>query len=187
MEIAAMNDRIEKRIGEHVVIHDNNKSGALIAWEYFHPGTEAPMLIKHIDDRDRWQFKLEGTKEFSAALCSYRPWNFEQWKELNNQLENYDDHCGDFPHFIFKDGAAILRAQDAQVTGAVKQARGCFISVEWAQGIGYEGLAVNATNNHSEVGHELAAQSGTYGLVWHMKASGAIKASLRSKGDYDVS
>lgn len=39
---------------------DNNRSGALIAWEYFHPEKEIPMMIKHIDDYDRWQFKLEG-------------------------------------------------------------------------------------------------------------------------------
>lgn len=31
------------------IVHDNNKSGALLAWEFFHPGTEVPMLIQHID------------------------------------------------------------------------------------------------------------------------------------------
>jgi len=50
-----------------VVMLDNNKSGALLAWEYFHPGTEVPMLIQHIDDRDRWQFKLDGSKELLAS------------------------------------------------------------------------------------------------------------------------
>lgn len=42
--------------GLHYIALNDNKSGALLAWEYFHPGTEIPMLIKHIDDRDRWQF-----------------------------------------------------------------------------------------------------------------------------------
>ena len=55
---------------EHVVIHNDNKSGALLAWEYFHPDTEVPMFIKHIDDYDRWQFKIEGTKAFNKALWS---------------------------------------------------------------------------------------------------------------------
>ena len=50
---------------------NNNKSGALIAWEYFHPITKVPKLIQHIDDRDRWQFKLGGSKELHAALDSY--------------------------------------------------------------------------------------------------------------------
>lgn len=64
----------------HHICLDDNKSGALLAWEYFHPNTEVPTLIRHIDDRDRWQFKLEGSKELHAALQSYKPWSFEQWQ-----------------------------------------------------------------------------------------------------------
>ena len=45
----------EQSNGRDEVILDNNKSGAMLAWEYFHPGTEVPMFIKHIDDYDRWQ------------------------------------------------------------------------------------------------------------------------------------
>ena len=40
------------------IVLDPEKSGAVLAWEYFHPGTEVPLLIKHIDDYDRWQFKI---------------------------------------------------------------------------------------------------------------------------------
>ena len=32
--------------GPHLITLDDNKSGALLAWEYFHPGTEVPMLIQ---------------------------------------------------------------------------------------------------------------------------------------------
>ena len=31
---------------DHYILLDNNKSGAMLAWEYFHPGTEVPMLIQ---------------------------------------------------------------------------------------------------------------------------------------------
>lgn len=61
---------------------DNNKSGAVLAWEYFHPDTEVPMLIQRIDDYDRGRFKLNDTKEFHAALASYKPWSFEQWESF---------------------------------------------------------------------------------------------------------
>lgn len=57
---------------DHTVVLNNNKSGALLAWEYFYPGTEVPMLIRHIDDRDRWVFALPGSKELHAAIGSYR-------------------------------------------------------------------------------------------------------------------
>lgn len=170
----------------HIHLSDT-QSGAMLAWKYFHPGTEVPMLIKHIDDRDRWQFKLEGSKELHAALASYKPWNFWMWMELNNQLNNYDDHCGDFPHYIFKEGAAILRAQDADVARMAQQARSCAIYDYDGEMLGSRGLAVNASLHQSELGHVLANQSGTFGLVWYLGADNKVKLSFRSNGDYDVS
>lgn len=171
---------------------NDNKSGALLAWEYFHPGTEAPMLIKHIDDYDRWQFKLEGTKEFNKALWGYAPWNFEQWKELCSQLEVWDDIAG--PHFIYKEGRAILRAHDQNVQSVVKAAamRCKVLIVDPHAPVGLQdvlpGLAANCPAHlSSDVGHELATQSGTFGLCWALGKDGKVKASLRSNGDYDVS
>ena len=177
----------------HDITLNNNKSGALLAWEYFHPGTDVPMLFKHIDDYDRWQFKMPGTKEFNKALWSYAPWGFEQWKELNPQLEAYDDHGGDFPHFLFKEGAAILRAHDQNVQGVVeKSMRRCVI--QWVP-VGElqiqfrPGLSANCPPHlTSDVGHALATQSGTFGLCWALSKEGMVaNCSLRSNGDYDVS
>ncbi len=183
-----MNDRIEKQ-GKHVVIHDNNKSGAMLAWEYFHPGTEVPMLIKHIDDRDRWQFKMEGTKELNAALWS-APWNFQQWKELNES---------DLAP-MYKAGKAILRAHAQNVQSVVKgSSRDVWIKADkpidlpgsFLNGVtqGWQGLAANCPPHlTSDVGHELANQSGTFGLCWTLSQTDLVaKCSLRSNGDYDVS
>lgn len=158
---------------------DNNKSGALLAWEYFHPGTEVPMLIKHIDDRDRWQWKLEGSAEIHAALGSMKPWSFEQWKDLIDPLFGVEP--------LYDEGTAILRAQKQHVEQMAKQARKCAIYDLDGEMLGQRGLAVNATLHMSEVGHELANQSGTYGLVWYVGADNHVKCSLRSNGDYDVS
>ena len=49
---------------------NNWKSGAMFAWEFFHPGTEVPMLVKHIDDRDRWIFAIPRSRELNSALWS---------------------------------------------------------------------------------------------------------------------
>ncbi len=57
------------------------KSGAMLAWEHFHPAQEPPQLIKHIQDRDLWKFELEGTREIQAAVFSY-PYDFEAWDKL---------------------------------------------------------------------------------------------------------
>lgn len=181
---------------------DDNKSGAMLAWEYFHPDTEVPILIKHIDDRDRWQFKIPGSKELHAALASYKPWSFEQWRELNTQMNNWYDIAG--PHYIFKEGAAILRAHEQNVqsiAGAGRRDASIKITVpqhgpepvqlpDAANGYDrwFNGLAVNCPPYAaSDVGHELANQSGTFGLCWYMGRDGKAKVSLRSNGQYDVS
>lgn len=164
-----------------------SKSGALLAWEYFHPGTEVPMLIQHIDDRDRWQWELEGSAEIHAALGSMQPWTFEQWV---NEIGAGDA----FPsHDLYDQGAAILRAQKQHVERMAKQAMKCVI--RWHDGEvdgqpavnAFSGLAVNASLHQSEVGHELANVSGTFGLVWCLGDDNTVRCSLRSNGDYDVS
>lgn len=171
----------------HHIHLDIEKSGALLAWEYFHPGTSVPMLIQHIDDRDRWQFKIEGSKELHAALASYRPWSFTKW----------DDGLGVLTpaglETLKQEGTAILRAQDQNVQQMAKQARKCVIHARHRDypvvldTTPFPGLAVNASLHQSEVGHELANQSGTYGLVWYLGADNKVRCSLRSNGDYDVS
>lgn len=60
---------------------DMNRSGAMLAWDHFFPGQEPPMLLRHIEDRDLWLFKLDGTREIQANLFSY-PYDFEVWDKL---------------------------------------------------------------------------------------------------------
>lgn len=169
----------------HHVCLDNNKSGAILAWEYFHPNTEIPMMIRHIDDRDRWQFKIAGTKEFSAALFSHQPWSFWQW----------DSFLGF--HNMYVEGKAILRAHNQNVQSVVKQARKCAVlHIDGTEDghygdttlVRYTGLAANCPPHlASDVGHALATQSGTFGLLWYVDGDSQCNCSLRSNGDYDVS
>ena len=172
----------EQSNGRDEVILDNNKSGAMLAWEYFHPGTEVPMLIKHIDDYDRWQFKLNGTKEINKALWSFTPWTFPLWQEIID-----DDQYGS----MWSQGSAILRAHDQNVAKTVKEATmHCKLSTYTTDSYGaiFEGLAANCPPFlQSDVGHELATQSGTFGLLWCIDKDNQCKCSLRSNGDYDVS
>jgi oligoribonuclease NrnB/cAMP/cGMP phosphodiesterase (DHH superfamily) len=191
---------------EHTIWLDNNKSGAMLAWEYFHPGTEVPMLIQHIDDRDRWQFKLDGSKELHATLASLKPWTFEQWDAILAET-SYRATDGTGIDSFYDDGTVLLRAHSQQVQSALKQAMECRIrepQIKLKRGNspfirhvdveGYQrqyfadGLAVNAPPFlASDLGHELANKSGTFGLVWLMAGDGRIHCSLRSNGDYDVS
>lgn len=174
----------------HSIILDNNKSGAVIAWEYFHPGMDVPMLIQHIDDYDRWQFKLPMTKAFNKALWSYTPWSFEQWHKLFGQISKSATRWT--LEDMYEQGEAILRAHDQNVQAVVNgSARPCLLQCK-TEGMNfltdYRGLAANCPPHlASDAGHELATQFGTYGLLWHINKEGKCLCSLRSNGDYDVS
>jgi len=167
--------------GKHHILLDNNKSGAMLTWEYFHPDTEVPMLIKHIDDYDRWVFALEGTKELNKALWS-RPFDFKAWKTIYFE-PGYEKNALEYS---YREGAAILRAHNQNVQSVVKgMARKCSFELP---GHHCEGLAANCNSFvQSDVGHELANLSKTFGLLWSLDKDGKCKCSLRSNGNYDVS
>ncbi len=60
---------------------DQSHSGAMLAWRHFHPEEEPPMLLRHVEDRDIWLWKLPGTAEILAAALSYR-YEFDTWDRL---------------------------------------------------------------------------------------------------------
>lgn len=194
---------------------DDTRSGALIAWDYFHhhyavgsrlelPGR--PMLFSYLDDYDRWQHKIDGTKAFNAALRAMEPWSFEQWHTMLLEwgVLAFGATSG-YHKTMLADGRAILRAHDQHVADTVEHcARPCFIippilsgteaySKPWGWDVhtamfGAPGLAANCPPNLiNDVGHALAKLSGTYGLIWQQGKDDQIRVSLRSNGNCDVS
>lgn len=60
----------EELMGLEFAHFDMGKSGAVLAWEYFHPGKPIPDLLRYIQDRDLWKFELPGTKPIFSALVN---------------------------------------------------------------------------------------------------------------------
>ena len=81
------------------VVFDMEKSGAVLTWEFFHRESP-PRLLLHIQDRDLWQFALEGTNDVYAALLA-RPFDFRVWAELIDG--------GELPASLFAEGEAVNR------------------------------------------------------------------------------
>jgi len=162
------------------IVLNVNKSGALLTWEHFNSGIEPPLFIKLIDDRDRWQFKLPQSKAFHTAMSMRKPWSFESWK---NEFAGPQDYFYDISELLSQ-GELLLLYQKQQVESLAKYGRRAAIPFEPGS---CQGLAVNTSVHMSEVGHELANQSGTFGLIWYLGENGQAKVSLRSNGDYDVS
>jgi len=91
-------------------IFDMERSGATIAWSFFHPFEPIPQLFKHIQDRDLWRFKLPGTREIQASLFSY-PYDFAVWDGFmnENELDRLKLEGGAIERKHFKDLAELLK------------------------------------------------------------------------------
>ena len=68
------------------VLFNMDKSGARLAWEYFHPGADVPELVKYVEDRDLWRFKYIDTSAVNAFLFS-QEYNFETWEFHSNKVD----------------------------------------------------------------------------------------------------
>lgn len=77
----AAQDEMEGAPGQLYAIFDMQRSGAGMAWDFFHPRQPRPRLIDHIEDRDLWRFALPGTREIQAALFSF-PYDIATWDSL---------------------------------------------------------------------------------------------------------
>ncbi len=62
-------------------VFDMTRSGAMITWNYFFRSSLPPRLLHHIQDRDLWLFKLDGTREIQASVFSF-PYDFTVWDRL---------------------------------------------------------------------------------------------------------
>lgn len=90
-------------------LFDMNRSGAGIAWDFFHPNQKRPRLIDYIEDRDLWRFALPGTREIAAALFSY-PYDLGTWDELMT---------GDHTRRLREEGVAIERKHHKDIAELV--------------------------------------------------------------------
>lgn len=61
---------------------DLGKSGAVLAWEFFWTGLPVPLFFQYLQDRDLWQWKLEHSREVSAAIASYQK-DFQIWERIS--------------------------------------------------------------------------------------------------------
>jgi len=86
------------------IVFDMERSGAMIAWDYFNKGSEAPFLVQYVQDRDLWKFELPNSKEFTAALFSI-PYKFKAWGEAASAD----------PEDIIDEGVAILRKHNKDI------------------------------------------------------------------------
>lgn len=164
-------EKSTKMASEHVYRLD--RSGAVIAWNYFFPDKKTPELLRHIEDVDLWKFRLPRTKELMAYMGTV-DCDFKVWDKLARDWENSQ---GRKPYV--EKGKCVLRYENKIVEQLVEGA-------ELAEFEGRKTLVVNSPILRSQIGNALVKKLPPISIIWREK-NGKILVALRSNGKADVS
>jgi len=154
-----------------VVHFDMDKSGARLAWEFFHPDAPLPDLVRFVEDRDIWAWKFPESAAYLAAL-DMEPFDLARWRDI----------------------AAFTPAQAEafMARGQAMDEKFHKLATDIAEGAqpvtfnGQQGLMVNAPGAfHSLVGELLSRRSGSFALMWTAGKGGLVKVGLRSQRGFD--
>jgi len=185
------------------VAFDLDKSGARLAWEYFHPDTPLPLALQHVEDQDLWRFALPQSRAFCRAL-RLQPFDFQSWDRIIRSAGQPDApayqtlcHTGAaIDSFLATEVARLADSplvMPAVLPGELVdplQARRHGLPVletETGHRRLVRGLAINASSLFtSELGQALARRSGSFGLIWQLGGDGRVKASLRAENQVNV-
>jgi len=155
----------------HRVHFDLERSGAMLAWNHFHPGEPAPDLLRYVQDQDLWNWALPDSEAINAAIGSY-PRRHDDWDQLAARpIES-----------LAEEGRPIVRANRIEVARAMAHAHPVAIGSVRIE-------AVNARHPRAEIGHELATRA-KYGRPWgivYRLVGSRVDCSIYSLGDCDAS
>lgn len=175
--VAVLDHHLGKRevvesMPEHVF--DEKRSGATIAWSYFHPGTAVPTMLKYVEDGDLYLFKLPNSRAIIAYMYA-QPFHFTTWDELAKKLENDSERAALVERGkVYAEHFAILVEQIAN--------RATLVSFE-----GFECYLVTAASMFiSDVGNRLAALHPPFGIVVNFHGD-VLNVSLRGGTNVDLS
>ncbi len=67
------------------------RSGASLAWEYWYPNDPVPDLVRYVQDRDTWKFKLPNSREINQGIIKLIGFQFDR---LNNVIDSLKSLLG---------------------------------------------------------------------------------------------
>jgi hypothetical protein len=162
--------QIDRRQTGDAIVFDMERSGAGIAWDYFHPTEPRPWVVNYVEDRDLWRFALPSSQEINGYLATkgYTP-------EALDSLPDIDSAK------VLGTGsvAAVRSYADAVCAHAFQITVG-----QWVV------PSVTACQYRiSEVLEHLmdAQPDAPFVVGWWRRADGLFQYSLRSRGEFDVS
>lgn len=168
------NKEMVENVQEHV--YDATRTGATIAWNYFHPASLMPRLMKYIEDGDLYRYSLPETRDIFSYLLVL-PFDFVQW---DNFVRNLENNAG---------RKEILKKAEAYTEFFEALAR---MSAERAKKVRFEDYEVYFVATHpnitvkSYVAHELYTKLPPFAIIATAHPNG-FGISLRGDESVDVS
>lgn len=164
------------------------KSGAWLAWDFFHPESRVPRLITYVSDRDNWFRSLPRVDDLMASLwmtpfyTKHGVLNFKEWDEIVRDIDTddgFEEYC--------KRGVPVREVMDRHIT----------ISTSKAFPIVLEGVpmwTINDPTPHRSMAADILLQKPFLDgempgavLIWFYHApSKAFACSLRSRPGSEV-
>lgn len=145
---------------------NNTHSGAVLAWHYFHPAKKIPRLLRHIEDRDLWRFRIAHTRELLLPLDE-TPKSFPRWDTFINKFESSRGR----KEFLAR--GKILRTFEVRLIHEIARKA---VPVKFER---VETLAVNSPVFDSEIASILYDRKPPLAIVWSFRGP-HLKVSLRS-------
>lgn len=154
-----------------------NKSGAVLAWEYWRPNDPVPTLIQYVQDRDLWRKKLPLCDHVDAMLRSFKM-EFEVWDNLTHLSSD------DYLSLAKTLGTPILEKKQRDVEALAS-------TYTWTEIGGYKVPTVETSKSGvvSDLGNYLCKTipEAPFAAIWCVTQDGKTVCGLRSVGEFDVS
>jgi oligoribonuclease NrnB/cAMP/cGMP phosphodiesterase (DHH superfamily) len=157
--------------GEPYVIFDMDRSGAVLAWNYFFPDAPVPTLLEMIQDRDLWKWKIPGTR------------NVLNFLEIVGDDVSTWDQLVPLRGGVYSKGGYISQYQDKLLEKQVHKDNLMFRTLS-----GHRVGILNTSVFPSEIGSWICNNCNVdYSMTWNVDGEGVVRLSFRSVGDFDVS
>lgn len=152
---------------------DMERSGAVMAWQHFHPHKRVPELFEYVQDRDLWRKQLPYCDAVTMWLRSF-PMTLDVWKQhLETPVEN-----------MIREGVAINRWFQLQCEQMVES---------WHRSPVYVGIAgfrvptMNVPGFFSSEVAGMLAKGHPFACVFFHVADGVVYSLRRRDGYVDLS
>jgi hypothetical protein len=167
---SAQSEKQETEVPIILTGFDMKRSGAMLAWDFFNPGIEAPFLVSIVQDRDLWKFELSGSKAISMWLFSF-DYSFGVWDAASAQLDTTQGRL-EARHA----GEAIERKHMKDIRELLQQTQ--FVATIG----GYQVSCANMPYTMASDAAGLMAQQDPdqFAATFHLDSNGVAKFSLRS-------